>query len=199
MKAILGLGNPGLIYRFSRHNLGFLVVEKLARAKKIRLVKRAFNCLLGQGAFENQQVLLAKPLTFVNVSGQAALLIVKRKKIHLKDLLIICDDVNLPLGKIRIGTSGSDGGHKGLRSIIEALDSRDFSRLRIGIGRPARPEFSQAGGPEGKAEGDKLSRHVLGKFYRREIKIINEAIEKAAAASEVWTKEGIAAAMNKFN
>jgi len=188
VKVILGLGNPGLRFRFSRHNLGFLVVEKLAKAKKIKLTQRKFSCLLGQGVFENQQVLLVEPLTYVNLSGHAAALIVKRKNIHLKDLLIICDDVNLPLGKIRIRASGSDGGHKGLRSVIEALDSQNFPRLKIGVGRPKE-----------EAEKDKLTQHVLGKFYRREIKIINEAVEKAASASEVWTKEGITAATNRFN
>jgi len=185
----LGLGNPGLRFRFNRHNLGFLVVERLAKKKKIRLAQRAFNCLFGQGVLANQRVLLAEPLTFVNLSGQAASSIVKRRKIRLKDLLIICDDVNLPLGRIRIRAAGSDGGHKGLRSIIEALGTKSFPRLRIGVGAPACPTIF----------GGKLSRYVLGNFNKKEIKIINETIEEAASCCVVWAKEGIAAAMSRFN
>lgn len=168
----MGLGNPGLRFRFNRHNLGFLVVERLGKS----------------GALEHQRVLLVNPLTFVNLSGQAASSIVKRRKIRLKDLLIICDDVNLPLGRMRIRAAGSDGGHKGLRSIIEALGTKSFPRLRIGVGRP-----------QTKAEKDKLSRYVLGNFNKKEIKIINETIEEAASCCVVWAKEGIAAAMSRFN
>ena len=137
----------------------------------------------------NQQVLLLKPLTYVNLSGQAASLIVKgNKRLSLKDLLVICDDINLPLGKIRMRLCGSDGGHKGLRSIIETLDSKDFARLRIGVGPP-----------QAKAKNDQLSSYVLGSFNKSEIKIINAAIEKAVSASIVWVTEGISAAMNRFN
>jgi len=172
VKAILGLGNPGLRFRFNRHNLGFMVVERLGKS----------------GALKHQQVLLVKPLTFVNLSGQAASSIIKRRKIRLKDLLIICDDVHLPLGKIRIRAAGSDGGHKGLRSIIEALETKSFPRLRIGVGAP-----------QTEAKKDKLSRYVLGNFNKKEIKIINEATEEAASCCAVWAKEGIAAAMSRFN
>lgn len=205
----MGLGNPGLRFRFNRHNLGFLVVERLAKKKKIRLAQRAFDCLFGQGVLANQRVLLAEPLTFVNLSGQAASSIVKRRKIRLKDLLIICDDVNLPLGRIRIRAAGSDGGHKGLRSIIEALGTKSFPRLRIGVGAPACPTIFGAGRPQTEAEKDKprslaqgrgkLSRYVLGNFNKKEIKIINETIEEAASCCVVWAKEGIAAAMSRFN
>lgn len=136
---------------------------------------------------KRQQVLLVKPLTFVNLSGHSARSIVRRNKIQLEDLLVVCDDVNLPLGKIRIRPSGSDGGHKGLRSIIEALQSESFPRLRIGVGAPIR------------AEEDTLKEHVLGNFDKKEIKVIGEAIETAAACCSVWAEEGIAAAMNRFN
>ncbi len=188
VKVILGLGNPGLRFRFSRHNLGFLVVEKLAKAKKIKITQRAFNCLLAKGKIENQKLLLAKPLTFVNLSGQAAAKIVKQTKIQLKDLLVICDDINLPLGKIRIKPRGSEGGHKGLRSVIKALGTGDFPRLRIGVGTPQK-----------RAEEGMLSKYVLGRFNRKEIKIINEAVEKAVSCCQVWAEEDIATAMNRFN
>lgn len=188
MKVILGLGNPGLRFRFSRHNLGFLVVEKLAKDSRIKTTQKAFGCLLGQGKIKGEQLLLARPLTFMNLSGEAAVAIVRWKKVKLADLLAICDDVNLPLGKIRLRPKGSDGGHKGLRSIIGALASRDFPRLRIGVGIP-----------QVKADENRLRKYVLGRFNKKEIKIINETIEKAVAASIIWAKEGIAAAMNKFN
>lgn len=196
----MGLGNPGLRFRFNRHNLGFLVVERLAKKKKIRLAQRAFDCLFGQGVLANQRVLLAEPLTFVNLSGQAASSIVKRRKIRLKDLLIICDDVNLPLGRIRIRAAGSDGGHKGLRSIIEALGTKSFPRLRIGVGAPqTEAEKDKPRSLAQQASGSKLSRYVLGNFNKKEIKIINETIEEAASCCVVWVKEGIAAAMSRFN
>ncbi len=188
MKVILGLGNPGIGYRFSRHNLGFLVVKSLARAESIKIKQRAFNCLLGKGRIENQEVLLGFPLTFMNLSGEAVALIVKQKKIKLTDLLIVSDDVNLPLGKIRIRAKGSDGGHKGLRSIIGRLQTEDFPRLRIGVSTPRV-----------NAKRGKLTRHVLGRFNKREIKIINKAIELAASASVVWVKAGVATAMDRFN
>ena len=188
MKVILGLGNPGLKYKFSRHNLGFLVVEKLAKSYSIKIKKKGFNYLWGKGLIGNQEVFLGKPLSFMNLSGETAASIVKQKKIELKDLLIVLDDVNLPLGKIRIRPKGSDGGHKGLRSIIEAIGSGNFSRLRIGIGVP-----------QSWAEKPNLTRHVLGRFNKREIKIINAAVEEAQAVSEVWIRDGIASAMNRYN
>jgi len=188
VKIIIGLGNPGLRFKFSRHNLGFLVVEKLAKSNSIKINQKTLNCLLGKGRIEHQQVFLAKPLTFMNLSGEAVAQIVKRKKTNLEDLLIICDDVNLPLGKIRIRVEGTDGGHKGLRSIIERLGSKDFARLRVGVGAP---EF--------KAESGKLTGHVLGRFNKKEIKIVNAAEKIAAAACVVWAKDGIAKAMNQFN
>jgi len=158
VKAILGLGNPGVRYKFSRHNLGFLVVDKLSKVNKIKLKQKKFHCLLGQGNFEAEGVILAKPLTFVNLSGEAALKIKRGKKIHLRNLLVVCDDINLPLGKVRIKASGSAGGHNGLRSIIKSLGSHDFPRLRIGVDKPG----------QNTREG-KLTQHVLGKFFKKEI------------------------------
>ena len=188
MKVIVGLGNSGLRFEFSRHNLGFLVVEKLAQAKNIRITKRAYECLFGEGIIESQEVLIAKPLTFVNLSGVAASAIFRQRKIHLEDLLIVCDDINLPLGKIRIRPKGSDGGHKGLRSIITALGSSGFARLRVGISTP-KPR-------SGKYQ---LSKFVLQKFSKREVKIIDNAIEEAVDCCKVWATEGIESAMNRFN
>jgi len=184
VKAILGLGNPGLRFKFSRHNLGFLAVETLARAHRIRIKQRAFNCLLGAGTVETHEVVLGFPLKFMNLSGQAIGPLVRDKKIKLQDLLIVCDDANLPLGKIRLRPGGSAGGHNGLKSIIEVLGSEEFPRLRIGVDKP---------------KTNKLTHHVLGWFNKREIKIIDEKLEEAAAAIELWIKEGHQAAMSKFN
>ncbi len=188
MKVILGLGNPGLKFRFSRHNLGFLAVEKLAQVNGIKLGQKRLNCLLGEGRLKGQKVLLVEPLTFVNLSGEAVSLIIKRRKMQLKELLVVCDDVNLPLGKIRLRAGGSHGGHNGLRSIIEALDNQDFPRLRIGVGRPQH-----------QARRSKLTQHVLGRFSRSEIKAVNAVLEEALSCIQVWLQAGIARAMNKFN
>lgn len=198
MKAVIGLGNPGLRYKFTRHNLGFLVVTHLAKAKKIQIKQRAFNCLLGKGVIKNQQVLLGLPLTLMNLSGEAVAEIVKREKIKLIDLLVVCDDVNLPLGKIRLRPKGSPGGHKGLGSIIANLGSEDFPRLRIGLGQAEiKAEVSK---PHSLGRGNAgLSEYVLGNFNKRETRIVNVAIEEAAAAALVWIKEGITVAMNRFN
>jgi PTH1 family peptidyl-tRNA hydrolase len=188
VKAIIGLGNPGLRYKSTRHNVGFLVVRRLARANRIRIQKRVFNLSFGKGTIGKQGILLGLPLTFMNLSGEAVASVVKRHKIELKDLLVICDDINLPLGKIRIRPKGTDGGHKGLRSIIQKLGSEDFSRLRIGIGFP-QEEVKECG----------LRKYVLARFNKKETKIVEQVVEEAVQASQVWAKEGIATCMNKFN
>lgn len=190
MKAILGLGNPGPRFRLTRHNLGSLVVRKLAQTHKIKINQRAFSCLLGQGTIEEQAVLLGVPLTFMNLSAEAVLPVVKRKRIKLSDLLIVCDDINLPLGKIRIRPKGSDGGHKGLRSIVQALASKDFARLRIGIDAPVT---------KAKAKRDKLIQHVLGTLNKKEIEVIKPAVDRAVHCCELWAQEGIGPAMARFN
>lgn len=184
MKAIIGLGNPGLRFTSSRHNLGFLVIERLAKINRIRISKKVFNCLLGKGVIENQEVLLGVPLTFMNLSGKAVASIVRQKRINLTDLLVICDDVNLPIGRIRIRAKGSEGGHRGLGSIIEILGSENFPRLRVGIGMPAVKALKQ---------------YVLGRLTKKEARIIKQAVEEAAACCKVWINEGVSSAMNRFN
>ncbi|MBN3038289.1 MAG: aminoacyl-tRNA hydrolase [Candidatus Omnitrophica bacterium] len=188
MKAIIGLGNPGLRYKFTRHNVGFLTVKSLARQLRIRLGLREFNCFLGKGTMGGEKVILGLPLTYMNLSGQAVAPVLKRHRVELADALIICDDVNLPLGKVRIRAKGSDGGHKGLRSIIQNLDSQDFPRLRIGVGSPAE-----------KSQEDNLRKYVLARFTKKETKLIEESIAQAREAVWVWAREGIVPAMNKFN
>lgn len=186
MKVILGLGNPGRRFRFNRHNLGFLAVEQLGKLLKIEINQRASTCLLGKGRIGHQRLLLGLPLTFMNLSGTAAASLLKQAKIQLKDLLIICDDVNLSVGRMRLRPGGSAGGHKGLASIIAALASEKFPRLRIGAGRPQKSRGA-------------LSQHVLSGFNKKEIKLISKVIDRAVDCAQVWTKEGITKAMNKFN
>ncbi|MFH1245322.1 MAG: aminoacyl-tRNA hydrolase [Candidatus Omnitrophota bacterium] len=187
MKVILGLGNPGLRYRDNRHNLGYWVIEKLARAHKIKITQKNSKFTAQEAVIRNTQVLLAKPLTYMNLSGEAALAVIRQKQVNCQDILVVCDDVNLPLGQIRIRAEGRSGGHNGLRSIINLLKTEAFPRLRIGIGMPTD-------NPEGN-----LSAHVLTKFNKDELKLVKKAVEEGAHCCEVWLAEGIEPAMNRFN
>src|SRR3989338_5399149 len=147
MKLIVGLGNPGLIYRGSRHNIGFRVVKALARAKRIALKKeKGISSLSAKASLDGCEVLLSLPLTYMNLFGSAVNGLIKKYKIEpATGLLVVCDDLDLGLGRIKIRASGSSGGHRGLRSIIEALKTEEFARLRVGIGRPvmAKSETSK--------------------------------------------------------
>ncbi len=185
VKAIIGLGNPGLKYRATRHNVGFLVVKELARKRRVRIRQKVFHSLVATTTISGESVILAQPLTYMNLSGQAVREMVKTKKIALKNLLVICDDVSLPVGRLRIRAKGSDGGHKGLRSIIEELGSENFTRLRVGVGSPN--------------ENFELSNYVLSKFDKSEVDRITDAIEEALICSQLWIKDGITTAMNRFN
>ncbi|MFH1046372.1 MAG: aminoacyl-tRNA hydrolase [Candidatus Omnitrophota bacterium] len=188
MKIVVGLGNPGITYSATRHNVGFALIKYLARTEKIKLREKAFHCLLGRGTIGQVQVILALPLTFMNLSGQALAALAKRYNIALTDVLVVCDDAALPLGAMRIRPSGSDGGHKGLRSIIEELGSSDFARLRIGIGQPPTDAHQKP-----------LTEFVLGKFSKKETPVIEKTIKDAAEAILLWIKEGAAPVMNRFN
>ncbi|MDD5097898.1 MAG: aminoacyl-tRNA hydrolase, partial [Candidatus Omnitrophica bacterium] len=140
MKLIVGLGNPGLIYAFTRHNIGFQVIKSLARSLKIDLKRdRLIYSLAGKGKCAGQDIILAMPQTFMNLSGMAVKACFKKFKVTPADLLVICDDLDLDLGRIKIRPSGSSGGQRGLDSIIKQIGTPEFSRLRIGIGRPSRP------------------------------------------------------------
>jgi len=185
MKIIVGLGNPGLTYRRTRHNIGYLVVNLLARQRQVRLRRGRFQCSQGEGAIGKEKVLLVRPLTFMNASGLCVAGLVRYFDCPLSELLVICDDVNLDLGRIRLRRSGSAGGHKGLTSIIQHLHSEEFARLRIGIGH--RPE------------GMDMMSYVLGVFRRGERPQVNEVVERATQAVETWVYHGVEEAMNRFN
>jgi PTH1 family peptidyl-tRNA hydrolase len=190
VKLVAGLGNPGDRYRGTRHNVGFEVVDRVARARGVDFdaADRDRRALTGRWRREGEVVLLAKPLTFMNVSGQAVRGLVDFYKIALDDLLVVCDDVNLPLGRLRARRGGSDGGHNGLRSVAEWLGTEEYARLRVGVGRGVAED-----------RGRDLTGHVLGEFAPDEASGIARATARAAEAVELWTAEGLAVMMNAFN
>ena len=180
IKLVVGLGNPGKEYAGTRHNIGFDVVDRLAVKRECSLRNRTkFSAEVGEAG----GVTLCKPQTFMNRSGAAVAALANWLKLTPKDVLVIVDDADLPSGQLRLRPSGGSGGHNGLRSIIEAIGSEEFARLRVGIGRTA-------------PVGVDITGHVLGKFPASERKPI---IEDAVAAVESCLKEGLTAAMNEFN
>ena len=182
MKAIVGLGNPGAEYLATRHNVGFEVVDELARRWQVKLKKWRKLGMLALA--KDHDALLMEPTTFMNLSGEAVLSVGSFYKVNLADWLIVVDDVNLPLGRVRMRKMGSAGGHNGLKSVIQHLGP-DFARLRIGVGR-------------GDPKWD-LADHVLARFEPEERRSVEEAIGRAADAVEMFVTEGIEPAMNRFN
>jgi len=188
MKAIVGLGNPGAKYRGTRHNIGFAVVAELARRWARASEAAPADALIAKWrSIDAGPVLLAKPLTFMNASGEATGALARYFRIDVGDLLIVVDEAQLPLGKIRARARGSAGGHNGLKSIIAHLGD-DFSRLRVGVGR----------GPEGSDRRD-LADHVLSRFEPDEQADVERMIARAADAAATFITSGIAAVMNAYN
>jgi PTH1 family peptidyl-tRNA hydrolase len=191
MKAIVGLGNPGAKYRGTRHNIGFAVVDEIARRAGIGFESAPAEALLARWRRpDGVAVLLIKPLTFMNESGQAVGELSRYYKIDRGDLLIVVDEVHLPLGRLRARARGSAGGHNGLKSVIAHLGS-EFSRLRVGVGRGVE-------GPDGKARRD-LADHVLARFESDEVDETIRMTGRAADASEIFITSGIEAVMNAYN
>jgi PTH1 family peptidyl-tRNA hydrolase len=186
-KLIVGLGNPGFIYAGSRHNIGFAVVKSLAGSLKINFKRdSSVSALVGQGKFFGQQnIVLALPQTYMNLSGIAVAALLKKFKINLQDLLVVCDDLDLELGKIKIRAQGSSGGQRGLESIIERLKTPDFNRLRIGIDRPKDPQDA--------------ARYVLSGFLRKEKATVKQMEEDAVNCCRSWAENGIVQTMSIFN
>ena len=193
MKLIVGLGNPGEDYAGSLHNVGFMCVNYFARQHRIIFDKKQAEARTGSGKVAGVQVLVARPQTFMNHSGLAVSRLVKKFKIGLDDLLVVYDDLDLPLGKLRIRQDGSDGGHNGIKSIIQELDSQDFPRLRVGIGRPV----STDGLPEDK-NADVIT-YLLSELPLEVKKAINQVLPRVNEAIFSIITEGVTAAMNKFN
>lgn len=191
MKLIVGLGNPGRGYANNRHNVGFICLNHFAKQQGIRFDKKQGRARIGIGEVAGSKVVVARPQTYMNLSGQSVSRLVRKFDINLADLLVIHDDLDLPLGKIRIRQGGGSGGHKGVDSIITCLGSQDFLRLRIGIGRPTTP-FAQI------SEADIIA-YVLSNFNADEKQTITQVIPKVSEAILCLLTEGLTAAMNKYN
>ena len=189
MRLILGLGNPGEEYRATRHNVGFRVVEELARRWQVSLSHLDCNALTGSARAGEADVLLAKPQTYMNRSGYAARCFAERYGIDPAAVLVVYDEVNLPLGKLRLRRAGSPAGHRGLESVIENLRTAEVPRLRLGVA----PE---GGRPPG---GEDLVELVLSPFAPEELETVDEMVRRAADACETWVREGVEAAMGRFN
>lgn len=186
MKLIVGLGNPGEKYIFTRHNIGFMALEELARRKKGKFRSHfRFKALTAEMIIGKEKCFIAMPQTFMNLSGHSVRLIANWLKIELGEILLIVDDTSLPFGKIRLRAKGSDAGHKGLRSIIECLGSSEFKRMRIGI--------------MGRSDVKNRSKYVLGNFTKKEKEKLPDILKHVTSACECWVTEGIDLAMNKYN
>lgn len=185
MKIVVGLGNPGSKYKNTRHNVGFDVLACIAQRYAVGRPKAKFNAEVAETIIKNEKTILISPLTFMNLSGQSVRAAIDFFKIDLHDVLVICDDINLDVGRLRIRKSGSAGGQNGLKDIINRLGSDQFPRLRVGVGRvPAQWDTSD---------------FVLGKFGEEDQASIETAVQRAADAVEVWIDEGPQTAMNRFN
>ena len=179
MKLIVGLGNPGIEYQFTPHNLGFLTIDRIAGDRDVEVRNRQCRALTGRTRIGNEEVLLAKPETFMNLSGLSVRELLAEYQLRPDaDLIVIYDELDLPLGTIRIRQRGSSAGHNGMESIIETLGTQEFLRIRLGIA------------PEKK---------ILKPFTKRQLKVVDEVLDTAAEAVKVILTEGLAAAMNRFN
>lgn len=193
MKLIVGLGNPGRIYARNRHNIGFMCLNHFARTQGIRFNKKQGLARIGIGEVAESEVVLARPQTYMNSSGQSVSRLIQRFNVNLNDLLVICDDLDLPLGKIRIRHSSGSGGHKGIESIITELGSQDFSRLRVGISRPTAIEGSA------EISDADIVTYVLSDFTPTEKQTVTKVIPKVSEAIFCFLTEGLIVAMNKYN
>jgi len=186
VKLIVGLGNPGIEYQFTPHNMGFLAVDRIAEQYGVRVSNRRCRALTGRAVIADQDVLLAKPETYMNLSGMSVRELVREHAVDVaRDLIVIYDELDLPLGAIRIRQRGSSAGHNGMESIIGALGSEEFVRMRLGIG-PDHPVKDGA-------------RYVLGQFKKSQYAVVDEELDAAAEAVKVILGEGVAKAMSRFN
>jgi len=185
MKLIVGLGNPGIFYSGTRHNIGFQVIKHLAKQGKFALKKeKGVKAISAKGRLDGIEAVLAMPLTFMNLSGEAFYPLLKKYKVELEDLLVVCDDMCLEFGEIKIRAAGSSAGHRGIQSIINSLGSNTFSRLRVGIGRPLNPD---------------ASRYVLSHFRKNERIQLPEIMSRANECCISWATEGVEKSMSIFN
>ena len=191
MKLIVGLGNPGFLYTRNRHNVGFMCISHLARERKIRFDRTQGHARTGAGRIASERVVLARPQTYMNSSGEAVSRLVKRLNIAPSDLIVIHDELDLPPGKIRLRLGGGSGGHKGIDSIITHLGSQDFYRIKVGIGRPEPPETAD--------KEAAVIDYVLSNFTPEEKSIIEKTIPEVSRAITCLLTEGLVTAMNRYN
>lgn len=185
MKVFVGLGNPGRQYEETRHNIGFMVIDELADKWNIPLTQSKFKGIFGQGTVNGEKVLLVKPLTYMNLSGECVRPLLDFYKLDVEDLVVIYDDLDLPAGKLRLRQKGSAGGHNGIKSLIQHLGTQNFNRIRMGIDRPKN--------------GPSISNYVLGKFHAEERPAIDDSVKKAAEACEESLSKEFLQVMNTFN
>ena len=185
MLLVVGLGNPGIRYTSTRHNVGFRFIDLLAKKAEIRLNDRRAKTVLGQGRIAGHEVVLVKPRTFMNNSGEGVEYLLGRFGGRPSELLVVYDEMALPTGRIRLRASGSHAGHNGIRSIISAVQTDGFPRLRIGVGQPSN-------------SGESVP-HVLGKFSKKEEPLIAQAVQDAVSAVHCMLEQSIDDAMNRFN
>ncbi|MBN6187390.1 aminoacyl-tRNA hydrolase [Aneurinibacillus sp. BA2021] len=186
MKVIVGLGNPGKQYEMTRHNVGFWAIDRLADDWNISLSQGKYKGLIGEGRVGTERVVLVKPMTYMNLSGECVGPLLNFYKLDPEeDVLVIYDDLDLPCGKVRLRTKGSSGGHNGMKSLIAHLGTEEFKRIKIGIGRPA--------------PGRKVVDHVLTTFPPEELADVQDAVQHAVEAVKAWTEISFLRVMNQFN
>ncbi|EMI9090783.1 peptidyl-tRNA hydrolase [Bacillus cereus B5-2] len=185
MKLIVGLGNPGREYELTRHNIGFMAIDELAKRWNISLNEQKFKGVFGAGFVNGEKVILLKPLTYMNLSGESIRPLMDYYKIDVEDFVVLYDDLDIPVGKLRLRMKGSAGGHNGVKSTISHLGTQEFQRIRMGIDRPKN--------------GMKVVDYVLGRFTSEEIPDVDHSIEKAADACEEWLNKPFLQIMNTFN
>ncbi|MFC4075541.1 aminoacyl-tRNA hydrolase [Salinithrix halophila] len=185
MKVIVGLGNPGMKYALTRHNIGFWVVDRLSEQWGIPCEKDKWKAMVGEGRARGEKVVLLKPETYMNLSGESVRPALDWLKCSIKDLVVIYDDLDLPVGRIRLRLKGGSGGHNGMKSLIGHLGTQEFKRIKIGIGRPSVPM--------------PVPDYVLSRFSQEEEVPIAEAVENAAAAIEGWLDMSFSEVMNRYN
>ena len=186
MKLVVGLGNPGAKYKGTRHNVGFMTMDEVAYQEKFDFDKALFDAVFAQVQIGGEKVIFMKPLTFMNLSGEAIRPLMNYFKITIEDLLVVYDDMDLPVGKIRLRQKGSAGGHNGIKSIISCLGTSEFNRIKVGVGRPK--------------DGRTVVGHVLNRFEKEEEEDIIFAVQKSVDAIRSWIEtDDFVKTMNQFN
>jgi len=185
VKVIIGLGNPGKKYEDTRHNAGFMAIDKISDKWNIPVQQHKFRAIVGEGRIEGEKVLLVKPQTYMNLSGESVIEVLSFYKLTPDDIVVIYDDLDLPCGQLRLRLKGSAGGHNGIKSLIQHMSTQEFKRIKVGIGRPE--------------PGRSVSDYVLQTFSAAERPVINAAVEQAAEAAAMWTREPFELVMNRYN